>query len=141
MQKAVEMAKIALSNHEVPIGAIVVKNDQIISRGYNQKESLNDPTAHAEIIAIRSAAETLGTWRLNDCSLFVTAEPCPMCMGAVIQAHIPKLVYGATEKRYGSVETTAHLKMHPMLPKDFEIYGGICEKECADLLQSFFQKV
>jgi len=137
---AIEMARLGESKGEVPIGAIIVCDGNIIARAHNQKESLADPTAHAEILVIRAAAKKLGRWRLNDCQLYVTAEPCVMCMGAIIQARIPVLVYGATEKKFGGVESTARLGQHPMLPKQMEIYAGICEQACEELLIDFFKK-
>jgi tRNA(adenine34) deaminase len=140
MALAIEMARLGESNGEVPIGAIIVCDGSIIARAHNQKESLADPTAHAEILVIRAAAKKLGRWRLNDCQLYVTAEPCVMCMGAIIQARIPVLVYGATEKKFGGVESTARLGQHPMLPKQMEIYAGICEQACEELLIDFFKK-
>lgn len=140
MALAIEIARLGESNGEVPIGAIIVRDDKILVRAHNQKESLTDPTAHAEILVIRAAAEKLGRWRLDDCQLYVTAEPCVMCMGAIIQARIPLLVYGAAEKKFGGVESTAYLGQHPMLPKQMEIYAGICEQECEELLKTFFKK-
>lgn len=140
MQAAIEEAKAAAAEGEVPVGAVIVKDGMILARNHNRKEGLKDPTAHAEILVIREAAGKLGRWRLDDCELYVTAEPCPMCMGAVIQSRIKKLVYGTAEKRLGSVETTAELGKHPMLPKNMEIYSGISEEECAALLQEFFRK-
>lgn len=140
MGLALEIARVGADNGEVPIGAILVCKGEIIARAHNQKEALADPTAHAEMTVIRQGAKMLGRWRLEDCSLFVTAEPCAMCMGAIIQARIPKLVYGATEKIFGGVESTASLGKHPMLPRQMEIYGGICEELCEELLKEFFQK-
>ena len=140
MALAIEMARLGESKGEVPIGAIIVCDGNIIARAHNQKESLADPTAHAEILVIRAAAKKLGRWRLDDCQLYVTAEPCVMCMGAIIQARIPVLVYGATEKKFGGVESTARLGQHPMLPKQMEIYAGICEQACEELLIDFFKK-
>ena len=140
MALAIEMARLGESKGEVPIGAFIVCDGNIIARAHNQKESLADPTAHAEILVIRAAAKKLGRWRLNDCQLYVTAEPCVMCMGAIIQARIPVLVYGATEKKFGGVESTARLGQHPMLPKQMEIYAGICEQACEELLIDFFKK-
>ncbi|MGV8905873.1 MAG: nucleoside deaminase [Acetobacterium sp.] len=140
MGLALEIARAGAANDEVPVGALLVCKGEIIARAHNQKEVLGDPTAHAEMLVIRQGAKILGRWRLDDCSLFVTAEPCVMCMGAIIQARIPKLVYGATEKKFGGVESTANLGKHPMLPRHMEIYGGICEALCEELLQEFFQK-
>ncbi|MDO9493380.1 nucleoside deaminase [Acetobacterium sp.] len=140
MTLAIETAKEGASRGEVPIGAVLVCDGRIIARAHNQKESLADPTAHAEMLVIRAGAEKLGRWRLGDCQLYVTAEPCVMCMGAIIQARIPLLVYGAAEKKFGGVESTAWLGQHPMLPKQMEIYAGICEQECEELLKAFFEK-
>ncbi|KNZ42953.1 nucleoside deaminase [Acetobacterium bakii] len=140
MDLAIEMARLGALMGEVPIGAVLVCQGLVIAKAHNQKECLGDPTAHAEMLVIRQGAKKLGRWRLDDCGLFVTAEPCAMCMGAIIQARIPKLVYGATEKKFGGVESTAQLGQHPMLPKHMEIYAGICEKTCEELLKEFFQK-
>ncbi|NLN97019.1 MAG: nucleoside deaminase [Eubacteriaceae bacterium] len=140
MQQAIEEAKKAYAMGEVPIGAVVVQKDVVIARAHNLKESTGSPTAHAEILAIEAASQRLGRWRLSDCSLYVTAEPCPMCVGAIMQAQIPKLVYGVNEARYGAIESSVFLKNHPMLPKGMEIYGGICEKDCGELLTRFFKQ-
>lgn len=140
MALAIETAKAGAEKGEVPIGAVLVCDGKILARAHNQKESLADPTAHAEMLVIRSGAEKLGCWRLDDCQLYVTAEPCVMCMGAIIQARIPMLVYGAAEKKFGGVESTARLGQHPMLPKQMEIYAGICEQECEEILKDFFKK-
>lgn len=140
MSLAIDMARLGEANGEVPIGAIIVCDGGIIAQAHNKKEGLADPTAHAEMLVIREAAQKLGRWRLDDCQLYVTAEPCVMCMGAIIQARIPLLVYGVAEKKFGGVESTAFLGQHPMLPKQMEIYAGICEKECETLLKDFFEK-
>jgi tRNA(adenine34) deaminase len=140
MALAIETAKAGAEKGEVPIGAVLVCDGKILVRAHNQKESLADPTAHAEMLVIRSGAEKLGRWRLDDCQLYVTAEPCVMCMGAIIQARIPVLVYGAAEKKFGGVESTARLGQHPMLPKQMAIYPGICEQECEEILKDFFKQ-
>ncbi|MBC3888289.1 nucleoside deaminase [Acetobacterium paludosum] len=140
MAMAIEIAQAGAEKGEVPIGAVLVCEGKIIAKAHNQKETRPDPTAHAEMLVIRAGAEKLKRWRLNDCQLYVTAEPCVMCMGAIIQARIPMLVYGATEKKFGGVESTARLGQHPMLPGKMEIYAGICEKQCEDLLKDFFEK-
>lgn len=140
MVMAIEIARVGGAKGEVPIGVVLVCNGEIIAKAHNQKEMSADPTAHAEMLVIRQGAEKLGRWRLEDCNLYVTAEPCVMCMGAIIQARIPKLVYGVTEKKFGGVESTACLREHPMLPKHMEIYGGICEETCEELLKEFFKK-
>ncbi len=140
MSLAIEVARQGGEKGEIPIGAVIVCDEEIIARAHNQKEVLADPTAHAEMLVIREAAQKLGRWRLDDCQLYVTAEPCVMCMGAIIQARIPTLVYGAAEKKFGGVESTARLGQHPMLPKQMEIYAGICEQECEEILKDFFKK-
>ncbi len=139
MQAAIEEARKAAAAGEVPVGAVIVQNGAVIARAYNLKESTARPTAHAEILAIEAAARILERWRLSDCTLYVTAEPCPMCIGAMMQAQIPTLVYGVNEKRYGAVESSVFLKNHPMLPKNMQIYGGICEEACRQLLTDFFK--
>ena len=139
MAKAIEEAEKGIAEGEVPVGAVMVRKGAIIASAHNQKETLQDPTAHAEMLVIREAAKVLGRWRLDDCELYVTAEPCPMCMGAVIQSRVKKLVYGTWETRFGGVETTAELGKHPMLSNATEIYAGICEEKCQELLERFFQ--
>ena len=99
MQKAIRLAEIALSKDEIPVGAIIVKNEKIVGQGYNQKELLKDPTAHAEIIAITSAASTLNDWRLNGCTMYVTKEPCAMCSGAIINSRVSTVIFGAYDKK------------------------------------------
>ncbi|WP_279289427.1 nucleoside deaminase [Acetobacterium malicum] len=141
MALAIEAAKEGAARGEVPIGAVLLCDGKIIARAHNQKESLADPTAHAEMLVIRAGAQKLGRWRLDDCQLYVTAEPCVMCMGAIIQARIPVLVYGVAEKRFGGVESTARLGQHPMLPKQMEIYAGICEAACEKMLTTFFENL
>lgn len=141
MQMALEEAEIAEEKKEVPIGAVVVREGQVISRQHNQKEAMQDPTAHAEMLAIRDAAQKLGKWRLDDCELYVTAEPCPMCMGAIIQSRVKKVVYGACEPRYGAVESTVRLGQHAMLANHTEIYGGILEKDCEEILRRNFKRI
>ena len=138
MALAIEMARQGESKGEVPIGAVIVCDGAILARAHNQKESLADPTAHAEMLVIREAAKKLGRWRLDDCQLYVTAEPCVMCMGAIIQARIPLLVYGVDEKKFGGVESTAFLGQHPMLPKK---HGNLCRhlrKRVCSVAERFF---
>jgi tRNA(adenine34) deaminase len=141
MKLALDEAKIAEREEEVPIGAVIIKDGEVIARNHNQKEGMQDPTAHAEILAVRDAARKLGRWRLDDCTLYVTAEPCPMCMGAVIQSRLKKVVYGACEPRYGAVESTDRLGRHPMIANHTEIYGGILEKECETILKRNFSRI
>ena len=139
MDAALEEAEKALALGEVPIGAIMVHNDKIIARGHNLKETLQDPTAHAEMVVIRQAAEILKTWRLDGCTLYVTLEPCAMCAGAIVQARVPTLVYGATDLKAGAVESVVNLVQHKLLNHQATVYAGIREAECKNLLQEFFQ--
>ena len=109
MRVALQLARQAFEEGEVPIGAIVVHNNQIIGEGYNQRETLNDPTAHAEMIAITQAAQSLDSWRLLDCTIYVTLEPCPMCAGAIVLARIPTVIYGTTDPKGGACHTLYHI--------------------------------
>jgi tRNA(adenine34) deaminase len=139
MGLALEEAKKALVAGEVPIGAIITYKGEIIARGHNLKETYQDPTAHAEMVVIREAAKKLQSWRLDDCTLYVTLEPCPMCAGAIVQARIPTLVYGATDLKAGAVESVVNLVQHKLLNHQAEVLAGIREEECKQILQDFFQ--
>ena len=141
MYRAIELAKVAEKNGDVPIGAVVVKDGEIIAEGYNRREKDNNPVAHAEIEAIRKAGEVLGTWHLDDCDLYVTLEPCPMCAGAIINSRIKNLVFGAYDLKAGSASNDSIINLFD-LPYNHkpEIYGGICEEETKKLLQDFFAK-
>jgi len=142
MQAALEEAHKALQSGEVPIGAVVVRNGEIIGRGYNQRETLRDPTAHAEMIAIRQAAERLGTWRLTGATLYVTLEPCPMCAGAIVHARISTLVYGADDPKAGAVSSLMNLVQDKRLNHCVaEVIAGIKEQECSELLRGFFRQL
>ncbi len=143
MRKALILAKEAYSEDEVPIGAIIVnnKNGQIISEGFNQVEKLNDATAHAEIIAITSAENHLENWRLSDCTLYVTIEPCMMCSGAIALSRLSRIVYGAKDSRMGFLESRYNIKDDYHLYKDIEIIGGILEDECSMIIKKFFKKI
>ena len=140
MARAIRLAEKALSFNEIPVGAIIVKNNIIIGQGYNQKELLNDPTAHAEIIAITSAASTEKNWRLNDSTLYVTKEPCSMCAGAIINARISKLVFGAYDDKKGCCGSLYQLCGDKRLDSYTSVRGGIEEKVCSSLLSDFFIK-
>mgnify|MGYP002633059903 FL=1 len=140
MEQAFREAEKAYVTKEVPVGAIVVLNNQIIGRGYNQREALNDPTAHAEILAITAAANHLNDWRLKDATLYVTLEPCPMCAGAILNARIPKLVFGADDLDHGACGGAIQLCSGKFLNHKVEIIGGILESSCKGLLDSFFQE-
>ena len=141
MLEALKEAKLALASGDVPIGALVVLAGQIIGRGHNQREAWNDPTAHAEIIAIQEAAKRLGSWRLTNATLYVTLEPCPMCAGAIVNSRLQKLVFGAYDPKAGAVSSLMNLVQDQRLNHFVEVYDGICQSECAQLLQEFFQKL
>lgn len=137
MMLAVEEAK--KSNTDVPVGAIIVKNGKIIAKSCNQKEQNNDPTAHAEILAIKQAAEITQNWRLTDVSMYVTLEPCPMCASAILYSRIPEIYFGAYDTLYGAMGSV--LDMRRYLKFSASITGGIQEDECQKLLQDFFKQV
>jgi tRNA(adenine34) deaminase len=142
MSAAFDEALRALDNDEVPVGAVIVHNNRIIGRGYNQIEKLQDATAHAEIIAIGAAANQLETWRLNDCTLFVTLEPCMMCLGAIMQSRISRVVFGASDNRFGAMESTVYREGAELAYRRWpEIRGGLMKEESRDLIQSFFKKI
>ncbi|RAP32913.1 tRNA-specific adenosine deaminase [Candidatus Marinamargulisbacteria bacterium SCGC AG-410-N11] len=138
LQLAIEQAKKALDLQEVPVGAIIVHNKIIIGSGFNQKEQLKSPTAHAEIIAIKQASENRKDWRLTDCILYSTLEPCPMCAGAILQARIPTIVYGALDKRWGGCGTVVNLLDTNLFNHNVNsIY--LKNNECEQLLKNFFK--
>lgn len=140
MQAALKMAQDAFEDGEVPVGAVVVQNGKIVSLGRNRREKTKNAILHAEIDAIQHACETLGGWRLWNCELYVTLEPCPMCAGAIMNAHIPKVVFGAYDFKNGSCGTITNLFELPYGFKP-ECTGGIMEEECAVLLKKFFKKL
>lgn len=139
MLEAIAEAELALASGEVPIGAVVVWDGKIIGRGHNRREQWKDPTAHAEILAIKEAAQYLGQWRLTNASLYVTLEPCPMCAGAIVNARIKTLVFGAYDPKAGAVSSLMNLVQDKRLNHFVEVYDGICQNECRQLLQDFFQ--
>ncbi|MDB5322923.1 MAG: tRNA-specific adenosine deaminase [Phycisphaerales bacterium] len=140
MQLALAQARLALAHDEVPIGAVVyhVPTDRIIGQAHNRRILDRDPTAHAEILAIRQAASELGDWRLEETILAVTLEPCPMCAGAIINARVPTLIYGCADPKAGAVQTLYQLCSDPRLNHRVEITAGILAEECAALLTNFF---
>jgi tRNA(adenine34) deaminase len=140
MRLALRQAEQALAENEVPVGAIIVRGERVIASAYNQREQLRDPTAHAEIIAITQAAASLDDWRLEHCTLYVTLEPCPMCAGAVLQARIPRVVYGATDAKAGAVNTLYHLLDDFRLNHRCEVVGGILAQPCGKILSDFFAR-
>jgi tRNA(adenine34) deaminase len=140
MEEALRCAQRALEASEVPVGAVIVLNDQIVGRGWNRNLTDCDPTAHAEIIALREAGKHVGNHRLGDCELFATIEPCAMCAGALVHARLRRLVYGADDPKAGAVRSVMSVVNHPHLNHDVEIRGGVLAGRCAELLQSFFRR-
>jgi tRNA(adenine34) deaminase len=141
MQQALTQAQKAADLGEVPVGAVAVWQNQIIGRGYNRKEDSLDPTAHAEMIALREAADYLQNWRLLDVTLYCTLEPCPMCAGAMIQARLPRLVYGAKDTRFGADGSIVDVFSAEGFNHQVDILPGILENEAAELLQTFFRSL
>jgi tRNA(adenine34) deaminase len=139
MRVALEQAELALSENEVPVGALVVHAGRVVAAAHNQREALRDATAHAEMIAITQASEALGNWRLADCTMYVTLEPCPMCAGAILQARVPRLVYGAADPKAGAVDTLYRLLDDPRLNHQTEVVSGILAEPCGELLTRFFR--
>lgn len=138
MEQAIHEAKKAAAIGEVPIGAVIVKDGVIIGRGYNQREILNDPTAHAEILAIRNAANTLGSWRLTKCYLYVTLEPCPMCAGAIVNSRLERLIFGAYDPKAGAASSLMNLVNDHRLNHRVMVIDGISQETCSNLLKDFF---
>lgn len=139
MQKAIDQAIIAAEMDEVPVGAVIVRAGRIIGAAYNQREQLRDPTAHAEMLAITQAAEAVGNWRLDECSLYVTLEPCPMCAGAIVLARIPRVIYGTRDPKAGAVESLYQLLNDSRLNHRCEVIAGVLARDCGQLLTHFFQ--
>ena len=138
MNEALKEAKLAFDKGEIPVGAVIVLNNEIIARAHNLRESTNDPTSHAEVNAIKKASKFLNSWRLNECSLYVTLEPCSMCAGAMVQARIKNLYFGAYDGKSGSVSSVIKLLNNPF-NHIIKYEGGILEKESNILLKSFFK--
>jgi tRNA(adenine34) deaminase len=139
MRLALEQACLAAKVGEVPVGAVVYRGDEVLAKAYNLRESRADPTAHAEILALRQAAEAVGTWRLDGCSIVVTLEPCPMCAGALINSRIERLVYGAHDPKMGCVDTMYELCTDTRFNHRLLVRDGVLADECAEVLQAFFQ--
>jgi tRNA(adenine34) deaminase len=140
MSRAIELAKEAARNGEVPVGAIIVLDNKIIGEGFNQPISSCDPTAHAEIIALRDAAKNTNNYRLLESCLYVTLEPCTMCAGAMIHSRIKRLIYAADETKAGAVKSQASLLDAPYLNHKIEVVAGICSAECSEIMSAFFAK-
>lgn len=139
MARALELAREAERAGEVPVGAVIVKDDAIVAEGWNRPISTNDPTAHAEIVAMRSAAQSLGSYRLLDTTLYVTLEPCPMCAGAMVHARVKRLVYAAPDPRAGAAGTIFNIVQHPSLNHRVECEAGLLAEECGTMLRAFFK--
>jgi len=139
MEEALRAAQRALEAGEVPVGAVVVCDGKIVGRGWNRNITESDPTAHAEVVALREAGAAVGNHRLAQCDLFVTIEPCPMCAGALVHARIKRLVYGADDPKAGAVQSVMQVLNHPQLNHKVEVRSGILAGRCAELLQAFFK--
>lgn len=140
MRLALSEAEAAFAEGEVPVGAVIAHEGQIVASAHNQREQLHDPTAHAEMIAITQAAESLGSWRLDNCTLYVTLEPCPMCAGAILQARLPLVVYGASDPKAGAVDTLYQLLRDPRLNHRTQSVSQILADPCGQILTRFFQQ-
>jgi len=140
MKIAIEQAQIAEENGDVPIGAVIVYENQIIGKAYNQREQLQDPTAHAEIIALTQAAAFIESWRLHGCTMYVTLEPCPMCAGALVLARIDRLIYGCDDPKTGAVKSLYNIVTDERLNHTINVTSGVLAEECSSLLQHFFRR-
>lgn len=141
MRMAMEEAEKAAAIGEVPIGAVIVRDGEIVGRGYNLRETTLDPTAHAEMIAIKQASEALGAWRLLDCRLYVTLEPCPMCAGAIVQARIPYVIYGTTDPKAGCAGTLMNLLQEDRFNHRVDVTPGVLQEACSERLSRFFREL
>lgn len=139
MAIAIENAKKALKNGEVPVGAVIVLNNEIIASSYNDRETNNNPSGHAEVLAINLAAKKINNWRLNDCTLYVTLEPCPMCSALIAESRIKRVVFGAYDPNKGAINRPYNIFNEYYKNIDIEIRGGVLEKECQNVLDEFFK--
>jgi len=139
MEQALAAAQLAAEQNEVPVGALIVRDGQLVATGYNLREQCHNPTAHAELLAITRASEVLGDWRLEGCTLYVTLEPCIMCAGAILLARIPRVVYGASDPKAGAVSSLHQLLTDSRLNHRCEVTGGILADRCGRILSEFFQ--
>ncbi len=141
MEIALSEARLAEREEEIPVGAVIVCNGEVIAKAHNMREQLKDPTAHAEILAIRKAAKTLGDWRLSNCEIYVTLEPCPMCASAILLARIPKIYFGAYDFENGACGSKMNIPItFPVFGYKAEVVGGIMKDQCRKVLQEFFKK-
>ena len=138
MRMALEEAKLAAAEHEIPVGAVVVKDGEVIARTHNRRENDHDPTAHAELLALREAARLLGDWRLRGCTLYVTLEPCPMCAGAMVMSQLSQCVYGAADEKQGCCGSVYDLPADPALASQTKWQSGVMAEECGEMMRSFF---
>ncbi len=141
MRLALEEAEKAFKKDELPIGAIMVKDDEVIARAHNLCENWNDPTAHAEILAIRSACKALNNWRLSETTLYVTLEPCPMCLWAILKGRVKRVVFGACDKKAGAFESQFNLPFESIFNYKLLYRGGVMENECQQLIDNFFKRI
>jgi len=139
MARALAVAEQAIALEEVPVGAVIYRGSEIIAEGHNRRETDKDPTAHAEIVALRLAAAKLNSWRMDDCTMAVTLEPCPMCAGALVNARLPRLVYGASDPKMGCVDTLYTLCTDKKFNHRMEVVRGVMREESVELLQRFFK--
>lgn len=139
MMLALELARDAMRRNEVPVGAVVVRGDEVLSSAANRTVRDQDPTAHAEVLAIREASLKLDRWRLDDCTLYVTLEPCAMCAGAIVLARLKRVVFGAWDAKAGMAGSIGDLLRHPRLNHSPEVHGGLLAEECGDTMSSFFE--
>lgn len=140
MNLALKEAKKSIGIDEVPVGALIVQNGKVIAKAHNEREKTNDPTGHAEILAIRKACRKIGSWRLVDCTIYVTIEPCSMCAGTILWTRMAKIVYGAKDPKGGALGSSYNLFAQKGLNHQLEIQGGILENECALLVKQYFQE-
>ena len=141
MRLALRQAQMAFEQGEVPIGAVIVHNGQVIAVAHNEREQKNDPTAHAEILVIQRAAKVLESWRLTDATLYVTLEPCPMCAGAIMQSRIKQLVYGAMDLKGGASGSVMNVLDYTLWNHRVDVVAGVLEEECSDILKLFFKRL
>lgn len=138
MKIAIQEAEMAFAEGEMPVGCVIIRGEEMIARGHNLREQTGDPTAHAEIVAMRNAARKMGTWRLDGCELFVTLEPCPMCAGAISQARIDRVMYGAADERYGCAGSVYRIPEDPVFNHFCPCDGGVMAGECRSMIDRFF---
>jgi tRNA(adenine34) deaminase len=140
MRRALDLAREATTFGEIPVGAVVVRDGRVVAQAFNLRETLNDPTAHAERLAMTLAGRALGSWRLERCTLYVTLEPCPMCAGAIVQGRIPRVVYGAADPKAGACDSLYRIAADPRFNHRAQVQGGVLAEECGDLLSRFFRE-